>query len=441
MMESKNESLVFDKSGKIKMLFLQLSIGGTVRSDAMEPLVFAILKSITPSHVDIDFKDECLGDSYDIKNYDWIIMTATSFTIRRAYKVAESAKAHGVKSAIGGFHVSAMPEEAMEYADAVFVGDAEDTWPVFIKDLEDGTYKRKYTSKFINFEDTFFETSIFNGKKYPILKSVQLSRGCKYSCEFCSIGAMYREYRYRPIDEIVKEIKDRKLKLIFFADDNLYSSRDKFLELLVALEGLNIKWAGQISIDVADDEEVMSRIVKSGCVVLLIGFESLKRDNLKKMRKSTNLDSIYDKKIAKIYGHGIAIYATFIIGYDYDDLESIEEIEAFCKKHNFFLANFNPLMAMPGTPLYKRLMREGRLAKPNWWLDPEYRYGQSMVKLKNMSEEDLENGAYYLRSKYYSIGSIVKRFRLKANRKNPLIFLLTNLVSRREIHRKQGTKL
>ncbi len=440
MIKNKNYKFTIDKS-KIKMLFLQLSIGGAIRSDSMEPLVFSILKSMTPQFIEVDFKDECIGDSYDIKNYDWIIMTATSFTIRRAYKVAKQAKKYGVKTAIGGFHVSAMPTEAMEYTDVVFVGDAEDTWPEFLKDLESGVHQQSYTSEFGEFTGITYDTSIFKDKKYPMLKSVQVSRGCKYNCEFCSIGAMYRGYRYRPVDEIIEEIKTRDLKLIFFADDNLYSSRDEFLKLIKTLAPLKVKWAAQVSIDIADDDEVMSLLADSGCIVLLIGFESLRQANLKKMRKGANLESSYDNKISKIYSYGIAIYATFVIGYDHDDMQSIHEIEEFCKRHSFFLANFNPIMAMPGTPLYERLENEGRLIKPKWWLDSEYRYGQSMVRLKNMNEDELEKGAYYLRSKFYSLSSILRRLRLKANRENTLTFLLTNLVSRKEIHRKQGTRL
>lgn len=425
----------------IKMLFLQLSIGGVPRSDAMEPLAFGILKALTPDNFHVDFKDENLGDSYNVEDYDWIIMTASSFTAKRAYDISKYARGCGVKTALGGFHSSSLPGEASEYVDVVFVGDAEDTWPEFIIDLEDGAYKRNYISQFISFENTVYDTSIFEDKKYPILKAVQVSRGCKYNCEFCSVSSMYKKVRYRSSAQIIEEIKNRKLKLIFFADDNLLHNREDLIALLTGIEALNIKWAAQISIDVADDEELLKLIKKSGCILLLIGFESLRDKNLKLMKKSVNIKRSYDEKIAKIYEHGIAIYATFVLGYDYDDIDSFEEIKEFCNKHKFYLANFNPLMAMPGTPLYNRLKNENRLTMEKWWLNPNYKYGMSMIVPKNMTETELEKGAYMLRSEFYSYKSIIQRLANNVNRIHPLVFLMTNLVSRREIHKKQGVNL
>jgi radical SAM superfamily enzyme YgiQ (UPF0313 family) len=197
--------------------------------------------------------------------------------------------------------------------------------------------------------------------------------------------------------------------------------------------------------DAAQNDKLLGLMKESGCLLVLMGFESLDRKNLERMNKSANLAiGDYDRAIANIYKHGLLIYATFVLGYDEDTAESFKETLSFAMKHNFTVANFNPLIPMPGTPLYKRLEQEGRLIYDKWWLSEVYCYGDTAYRPRQLSPEELRDGCKSIRYSFYGVRSILKRlfaggFHLKPY--NFFLFMALNIISNREIHRKQGRLL
>jgi radical SAM superfamily enzyme YgiQ (UPF0313 family) len=286
----------------------------------------------------------------------------------------------------------------------------------------------------------------FHGKKYQKLGVVQFSRGCKFGCDFCSIKAMYPGMvRQKDIPLLVKEIKSIKEKIIFFVDDNLFLNEESAIELFQALKPLKKKWACQISMEVALKDELLSIMKESGCILVLMGFESLNKKNLMRMNKSANLAiGQYENAIANIYKHGLLIYATFVLGYDEDTKESMEETMRFAINNHFVVANFNPLIPMPGTPLYERLEKEDRLLFKKWWLSNTYCYGDTAYIPRMLSPETLRDGCKAARFQFYGVKCIVKRlFASKMNFKpyNLFLYLALNIISNREIHRKQGRLL
>jgi radical SAM superfamily enzyme YgiQ (UPF0313 family) len=199
----------------------------------------------------------------------------------------------------------------------------------------------------------------------------------------------------------------------------------------------------QISIDAAQDKELLLRMAQSGCIMVIVGFESLNRENLKLMGKSANLKSDYNSAINNINRAGIMIYATFVIGYDADTKKTAAEIFKFATKNSFAVANFNPLIPTPGTRLYERLKSEGRLLFKAWWNDPQYKYGDTAFIPKGMKPEELAASCKAARFKFYSPRCIFKRLKGANSRGlfKLFIYLLVNFVSRSEIHHKQGRRL
>ena len=415
--------------------------------DAMKPLIFSIFDAITPKEIEMKYIDERIEDIPETIDSDIIALSVETFAARRAYKIAKKYKTEKNKIIIGGFHATAMPDEALEYCDSVLIGDAEDTWPQFIEDFKNNDVKKKYYST--NKQEMIkldFNSKAFAGKKYNKIGLIQFSRGCKFKCDFCSINSFYNcKVRQKNLDIIVEEIKGIKEKILFFIDDNIFLDEKSAKELFEAIKPLKKKWACQISMDVAFNDKMLKLMKESGCILVLIGFESLNPENLKLMNKQANIRiQNYEKAIKNIYKYKLMIYATFVLGYDYDTRESIDETLKFAMDNNFTIANFNPLIPMPGTRLYERLEKENKLIYKKWWLEPNYKYGDSAYYPKKMSPEDLKQGCKNARFEFNTYKNILKRFfgsKAYLNPINAVLFLVLNILSRKEIHRKQGKVL
>lgn len=429
----------------MKIVFIQVGMAGARSTDAMEPLAFAVLAGLTPKHHILSFYDDRIEQVPEKLDCDLVAISTGTYTARRAYQLAMLYKNQKIKVVMGGYHPTFMPEEALEYADSVILGDAENTWLNVVNDLENGGLSPIYQAlEQPDITNVYFDESIFLGKKYSKIIPVQYSRGCKFSCEFCSISAFYgSSLRYRDIRYVTDEILRKKAKFVFFVDDNLFLDRQHTRSFLEALIPLKIKWTCQISIDIASDDELLQLMIQSGCMCVLIGFETLNGDNLKQMKKAVNIaHKNYDEVVKKLQSYGLMIYGTFILGYDMDTVDTFDACLEFAFKSHLLLANFNPLTPMVGTKLYDRFKAEGRLIHEKWWLEPSYQYGDAMFYPKQMTPEQLTEGCYRIKRSFNTYSNIVQRgLKGHANRKHLEIFLAANLINRREIIRKQGRLL
>jgi len=427
---------------------IKVNMSSQKSKDAMQPLFAAAIAAQTPADIKICLCDDRIEEIDYNKPTDLVALSVETYSAKRAYQIARRFREKGVKVMAGGFHPSLMPDECLEHTDSVFIGDIERTWPSLIEDLKKGELKKIYKADpNIQGDDIKFDRSIFEGKNYGPIEMVQWSRGCPYSCDFCSIKAFYnKKHISRPIDNVVDEIKQLKKKVVFFVDDNLYFDKAIFKLFLKALIPLKIKWACQISINISQDDELLELMQKSGCFMVLVGIESFNKDNLKKMNKQWSASKLpVDEAIKKLNAYGILIYGTFIFGYDYDTPKSFKKAIDFAIKHKFFIANFNPLYPMPGTPLYERLKKDQQLVFEKWWLDKEFYYGKSMFYPQSMTPEELESGCFDAKKKFNSWSSILKRsinplFSHKSLQKTALFFY-ANMVNRKEISKKQGKLL
>ncbi|MFN8392041.1 MAG: radical SAM protein [Bdellovibrionota bacterium] len=408
-----------------------------IRAWQMEPLPAAHLAGLTPKDVEIRFVDDRLEPIDFDEPTDLVAMSVETYTARRSYQIASAFRRRNVPVVMGGFHPTLVPEEVSQYADATVCGEAENSWPQLIRDFQAGRMQRIYRAAARpDIAKASPDRSIFAGKRYLPLHLIEAGRGCTFKCDFCVIQKYFDSTQnLRSIETIVEEIKrlPHRNRLMFFVDDNMVSHPEHTKLLCEALIPLKIRWVSQATITLAHDAELVRLLKASGCEGVLIGFESLNRENLRQMNKSFGgARGGPAAAIAKLHAAGIRIYGTFIFGYDHDTLQSFEETLSFCIDQKLFIVAFNHLTPFPGTPLYQRLQAEGRLLFDKWWLDSEYRYG--MIPFQTtLPPAEITRRCSEARQKFYSLSSIMRRFNNPAHwRGSKMIFpyFFINLILR-----------
>ena len=264
----------------MKILFITPAIGKKdnekyIGTWKMEPLTVATLKSLTPKNIETFFFDDRIENiNYNI-DVDLVSISVETYTAHRAYIIADTFRKSGKKVILGGYHVQAIPDEALEHADSIVIGNAECIWEKVLEDFQNNNFKKIYYGE-NKFSSMTPDRSIFKGKKYLPLSLIETGRGCPNRCEFCSITTFYNhKYTIRPIEKIIEEIKQLKPKMIFFVDDNICANKEHLKELCRALIPLKISWTSQTALNVAQDDELLDLMAKSGCKNILIGFESM----------------------------------------------------------------------------------------------------------------------------------------------------------------------
>ncbi len=428
----------------MKITFIRLNMFEHISSDAMKPLLFGIIKSLTPSEFEIEFIDERAEKLPEKINSDIIAFSVETYTAKRAYILSKKYKTDKNIIVMGGFHACVMPDEILNYADAVIIGDAEDTWGEFLADCAAGNPRKKYISNEEMPLEIFHDESSAYKHKYYGIGVYQISRGCKFNCDFCSIKTMYKCVRRKSEDIVFEELKNAKEKVIFFVDDNLFYDKLSAIRLFRKIAPLKKKWACQISIDAARDDELLTEMKKAGCFLVLMGFESLNPESLSEMNKTANTRADYEDVIRRIYKHKLLIYGTFVLGCDGDKPDVFNRTFEFAVKNKIAVTNFNPLIPMPGTGVYNRMEQEGRLLYKKWWLSDKYRYGETAYMPKNMTPQQLRDGCLKMRTDFYSAGCVIRRLFSNPINFIPLnlfVFVLANIISHKEIHKKQGQLL
>ena len=299
---------------------IKTATSGERHTFAMPPLTLAALAGLTPPDVDVQMID----DRFQAINYDeprdLVGLTVKTFTARRAYEIAAEFRKRGVPVIMGGFHPSLLPDESIQHADSVFIGEAEELWQTVLDDARRGQLQRFYhpAHRPENF-NRHINRSVCKDIEYLPVALVETSRGCLHDCSFCSIHSFFgRDHRSRPPEDVVAEVAaiDRKL-VVFFIDDNIVAHPQTAKALFSALIPLKRRWVGQGSLTMVRDRELMRLMRDSGCAGLLVGIESLNQGNLSQMNKSWNTVGLGMEEALKIpRDYGIAVVGSFVLGMD-----------------------------------------------------------------------------------------------------------------------------
>ena len=390
----------------------------------MPELTLPVLAALTPPDVDLIVTEE---ENEEVVYKSHVGLVGISYMTplaARAYEIADEYRRHGAKVVLGGIHATALPEEAIQHADAVVIGEAENVWAPLIEDFRAQRLKKFYRS------ERYHDLCGLPVPRRDLLKqsmtfspySIQTTRGCPFGCHFCSVSRFFgKTFRYRPVEDVVREIEATDKKIWLFIDDNIIGNQAYARELFQALIPLGIKWGGQSTVLLAKNDELLKLAAKSGCLGLFIGFESLNESNLREVGKGINKVTEYEECLKKFHNHGILVFASFMFGFDHDDKSVFEKTVDFLIKSKVVAASLPVLVPYPGTALYQRMDEEGRILTKDW---SKYDYGKTVFRPKLMEPEELQEGAGWAASEFYSRSSILSR--AAYNWRHPLIFTMMN---------------
>ena len=402
-----------------ELLRLGLTLPGFVERSktiaSLPSLGLLTLAGMTPSQHELGYIEAPNPLEFEAVacRFDLVAISSYSAQIKEAYDLAGRYWQEGVPVVMGGPHVSALPEEALQYCDAVVAGEGESRWLDVLADCEQGKLSGVYTSADDDFDMADAPMPAFEMldiSEYNRL-TVQTSRGCPHRCEFCASSVMLTErYKQKPLAKVLAEI-DRILDIwprpfIEFADDNTFVNRSYWKELLkeLARRRIKIKWFTETDLSVWEDAELLKLMRASGCAQVLIGLESPVQTGLGglDLRSDWKLKrfSQYRTAIETIQSHGISVNGCFVIGLDGHTKDIFDDVFEFVKDSGLHEVQVTILTAFPGTPLYARLKAEGRLLEPTAW--EKCTLFDLNFRPKDMTVDELTDGFRKLAVRLYS---------------------------------------
>ena len=410
-----------------------------------KPLGLLTLAALTPR----DWQVTILDENVRTPNYrnlprpDLVGVTAFTSQANRAYEVAAEFRSRGVPVVMGGIHATMCTAEAAAHVDSVVLGEAEPTWTQVLADTRIGALRPMYKGTHAEIDKVPLARNDLLAGDYAF-GSIQTTRGCPLNCSFCSVTKFngYR-YRQRPIADVVREFGTIQERLVLVVDDNLIGTsrghldraKDLFRAMIQAR--LRKRWIGQVTINMADDEELLALAAKAGCAGVFIGFESPTAAGLREVGKKFNLVGGRDlaASVRRIQRHKILVAGSFIMGLDTDEPGIGRRIVEAAKHYGVDLLNTLFLTPLPGTRLWDEHAAQGRIAAdrfPEDW--KHYTLSFPVARYRHFSGAELAAEMETCDPRFYSLRPALRRVWSNLRHwRRPLIALVANLSYRDNI--------
>jgi radical SAM superfamily enzyme YgiQ (UPF0313 family) len=375
------------------------------------PLTLTTLAALVPEELeaDITIQDEGVQPLDLDCEADLVGITAITGTALRAYQIADTLRAKGRTVVLGGVHPTLLPEEAARHADALVLGYGEQSWPQLLRDFARGDLRPRYhtpTGRSLA-GVPIARRDLLQKKNYVTVNSIEATRGCPHKCDFCVVPTAWSNtYAHRPVEEVIRELRTFEGRKAIFIDLSPVEDVHYAKALYRAMIPLRFRWVGLSTTRIAEDEELLRLAARSGCIGLLIGFESISQDTLDQTHKHFHAAPQYGEVIRKLHDHGIAIQGCFVFGFDNDDESVFERTAEFVDRTKIDLPRYAVATPFPNTGLYRRLETEGRLLHKNWAL---YDVEHVVHQPKQMTPERLQEGLEWTWRQSYRWASLATR--------------------------------
>jgi len=381
-----------------------------IKYSLFPPLGLATLAAYLNENDEIDLQDQHVEKLNLNDSPDLVLIQVYITNAKRAYSIAKQYRDRGVFVALGGLHVTSLPDEAENYADTLFIGPAEQIFPEFLKDFKAKNAKKRYvsTSGRTIEDQPPIRRDLIKREKYLVPNSLVISRGCPHHCDFCYKDAFFqggKSFYTQRVDEILTEISRLKGRHLYFLDDHLLGNQNLAADLFDGMRGMNRVFQGAATVKSILEGDLIEKAADAGLRSLFVGFETFSLENLKQSNKSQNLKLDYERAVKRLHDLGIMINGSFVFGLDDDNKDVFKRTVDWGVKNAITTATYHILTPYPGTRLYDSMINSGRILTNDWDL---YDTRHVVYETRGLSSEELENGYKWSYSEFYKWSNVFK---------------------------------
>ncbi len=379
-----------------------------IKYSLFPPLGLATLASYLDKYDEAEIKDQHVEDINLNDSPDLVVIQVYITNAYRAYKIAQNYRSRGIYVAMGGLHVTSLPDEASKHADTIFIGPGEQTFPVFLNDFKKRQAKKSYIStkgRTIQNQPPI-RRDLLNRNKYLVPNSLVISRGCPHHCNFCYKDSFFKggkSFYTQQIDEILNEIDRLPGKHLYFLDDHMLGNSKLAYELFEGMSGMNRVFQGAATVQSILEGDLIEKAAKAGLRSLFIGFETFSNKNLQLSNKLQNQKYKYETAVQRLHDLGIMINGSFVFGLDNDDKDVFKRTVDWGVSNGITTSTYHVLTPYPGTQLYQSMEHENRVTTKDWSL---YDTRHVVFKPQNLTPQELEQGYNWAYKEFYRWSNI-----------------------------------
>lgn len=381
-----------------------------IKYSLFPPLGLATLAAYLDDTDDVEIQDQHVETLTLNDTPDLVLIQVYITNAKRAYAIAQHYRDKGVYVALGGLHVTSLPNEAAQYADTIFLGPAEQTFPEFLKDFRAKSPKKRYVSangRTIQNQPQI-RRDLIKREKYLVPNSLVISRGCPHHCDFCYKDAFFKggaSFYTQRVDEILAEISRLPGKHLYFLDDHLLGNPRLATELFEGMRGMNRVFQGAATVKSILEGDLIEKAAQAGLRSLFVGFETFSPENLRQSNKSQNLKADYERAVKRLHDLGIMINGSFVFGLDDDGPDVFKRTVDWGVSNAITTSTYHILTPYPGTRLFDSMQQSGRLLTIDWDL---YDTRHVVYQSKGLTAKELEDGYWWAYKEFYRWSNIFK---------------------------------